>query len=366
MKVLAALSGGVDSTVAAAMLLEAGHEVVGVTMKLWGGESDTGCCSVSDVEDARRAAAQLGVDHHVFNFADEFDRHVVDPYVADHLAGRTPNPCIECNRHLKFDLLLRRADLLGFDVVATGHHARVVELADGSRRLARGHDSAKDQSYVLYPLAGAALDRVLLPVGEWTKDQVREHASSLGLRTASKPDSQDVCFITRSDGRAAFVSDRAKLHSGRVVDSAGAEVGRVDAVELVTIGQRRGLDLAGGKGRRFVTDVDVARRTVTVGTAADLLVEKVDLVDVVWAGDPVEGPVEVQCSAHGKAASATVTVNGSPDAVRSGAEIRWHEPHRRIAPGQSLVLYRTEPLSSGGHDQVVVGGGMVGGGMVGR
>nr|AGC71193.1 tRNA (5-methylaminomethyl-2-thiouridylate)-methyltransferase [uncultured bacterium A1Q1_fos_568] len=364
MKVLAALSGGVDSTVAAAMLLEAGHEVVGVTMKLWGGDSDTGCCSVSDVEDARRAAAQLGVDHHVFNFADEFDRHVVDPYVADHLVGRTPNPCIECNRHLKFDLLLRRADLLGFDLVATGHHARVVELADGSRRLARGRDSGKDQSYVLYPLAGAALQRVLLPVGETTKDKVRELASSMGLRTASKPDSQDVCFITRSDGRAAFLSERATLHPGRVVDSAGEEVGRVDAVELVTIGQRRGLDLAGGKGRRFVTDVDVARRTVTVGGATDLLVDSVDLVDLVWAGDPVEGPVEVQCSAHGGAASATVTPGAGPGPDGAVAEISWHEPHRRIAPGQSVVLYRIEELRDGDREAVVVGGGMVGGGMV--
>ena len=359
MRVLAALSGGVDSTVAAAMLLEAGHEVVGVTMKLWGGESDTGCCSVSDVEDARRAAAQLGVDHHVFTIADEFDRHVVDPYVADHLAGRTPNPCIECNRHLKFDLLLRRADLLGFDVVATGHHARSVELADGSRRLARGRDSAKDQSYVLYPLAGAALDRVLLPVGETTKDEVRELASSMGLRTASKPDSQDVCFITRSDGRAAFVSERATLHPGRVVDSAGEGVGSVEAVELVTIGQRRGLELAGGKGRRFVTDVDVPRRTVTVGAAADLLVDGVDIADVVWAGDPVEGPVEVQCSAHGRAAPATLIVDTGPESDRWVAEIRWHEPQRRIAPGQSLVFYRTEEVSGGGRDEVVVGGGMV-------
>ena len=164
MRVLAALSGGVDSAVATALLLDVGHEVVGVTMKLWGGESDTGCCSVSDVEDARRSAAQLGVDHHVFNFGEEFERHVVAPYVQDHLEGRTPNPCVECNRHLKFDVLLRRAELLGFDAVATGHHARVVEMADGSRRIARGADQAKDQSYVLYPLTAAELAGVLLPV----------------------------------------------------------------------------------------------------------------------------------------------------------------------------------------------------------
>src|SRR4051794_9314209 len=151
MRVLLAMSGGVDSSVAGALLLEQGHDVVGVTMKLWGGKSDSGCCSVGDVEDARRVAQQLGIDHWVFNFGDEFDAHVVQPYVADHAAGATPNPCIECNRHLKFDTLLERADALGFDAVATGHHARVVER-DGAYRLVRGADAAKDQSYVLYML----------------------------------------------------------------------------------------------------------------------------------------------------------------------------------------------------------------------
>ncbi len=377
MKVLAALSGGVDSTVAAALLLEAGHDVVGVTMKLWGGESDTGCCSVSDVEDARRAAAQLGVDHHVFNFTDDFDRHVVAPYVADHRVGRTPNPCIECNRHLKFDLLLRRAELLGFDMVATGHHARVVVLADGTRRLARGRDAAKDQSYVLYPLAGPALERVLLPVGEMTKEQVREIAARMGLRTAAKPDSQDVCFITRSDGRAAFLSERTTLNRGTVVDASGTTVGSVDAVELVTIGQRRGLELAGGTGRRFVTDVDVAARRVTVGAAQDLLVDEVELEQLVWAGGPVDADVQVQCSAHGSVAAATVSLDSDSDRSTSGSSepgnpgstssgsggsrvmIRWLEPHRRVAVGQSVVLYRRQELAGGGVESVVVGGGLV-------
>ena len=152
MRVLAAMSGGVDSSVATARLLDEGHEVVGVTLKLWGGESDSGCCSVSDVDDARRVADHLGVEHHVFAFADDFTRHVVDPYVADHAAGRTPNPCIECNRHLKFDRLLRRAVALGFDAVATGHHARIATRPDGTRRVARGVDAGKDQSYVLHML----------------------------------------------------------------------------------------------------------------------------------------------------------------------------------------------------------------------
>jgi tRNA-specific 2-thiouridylase len=353
MKVLAALSGGVDSSVAAALLQEAGHDVVGVTMKLWGGESDTGCCSVSDVEDARRAAAQLDVEHHVFNFGDEFERHVVEPYVRDHLDGRTPNPCVECNRHLKFDLLLRRAEVLGFDAVATGHHARVVETLDGSRRIGRGADLAKDQSYVLYPLTSADLDTVLLPVGEMTKDDVRRLAAERGLRTATKPDSQDVCFITRSEGRAAFLGARAELHPGRVVDADGTAVGQVDAVELVTIGQRRGLELAGGAARRFVTDVDVGSRTVTVGTDADLTVDDLELEQLVWADEPVGGPVAVQCSAHGRSLDAVAST------VDSGVRVSFTSPQRRVAPGQSVVLYREEPVRGGGTATVVLGGGIV-------
>jgi tRNA-specific 2-thiouridylase len=349
-KVLAALSGGVDSSVAAALLAEQGHQVVGVTMKLWGGESDTGCCSVSDVEDARRAAAQLGVDHHVFNFGREFDEHVVSPYVADHLAGRTPNPCVECNRHLKFDLLLRRAEVLGFDAVATGHHARIVECTDGTRRIARGADSAKDQSYVLHPLRAADLERVLFPIGHLTKAEVRDLAARRGLRTAAKPDSQDVCFITRSRGRGEFLSARAELHPGTVVDVEGNTLGAVDAVELVTIGQRRGLELAGGKGRRFVVDVDVPAATVTVGPPEHLLRDEVPLTQVVWADGPVEGPVQAQCSAHGDAAPGRVEVE--PDASLT---LRWEEPRRRVAPGQSVVLYAPVDTADGPVEAVVGG-----------
>src|SRR6185436_18584474 len=172
-KVMVAMSGGVDSSVAAALLVRDGWDVVGVTMRLWGGESDTGCCSVADVDDARRVAQQLGIDHVVFNFSADFDAHVVAPYVADHAAGRTPNPCIECNRHLKFDRLLRRADALGFDAIATGHHAQVVERADGLRRVARGADRAKDQSYVVHMLDQATLARTRFPVGHLTKAEVR-------------------------------------------------------------------------------------------------------------------------------------------------------------------------------------------------
>jgi tRNA-specific 2-thiouridylase len=337
-EVVVAMSGGVDSSVTAALLLEQGLRVTGVTMKLWGGDSDSGCCSVSDVDDARRVAQQLGIDHHVFNFGDDFDAHVVEPYVADHRAGRTPNPCIECNRHVKFDRLLRRVASLGIDLVATGHHARVVTAADGSRRIARGADCAKDQSYVLYMLGQAQLARVRFPVGHLTKADVRAHAARLGLRTATKPDSQDVCFITSTGGRHAFLRDRLRFTPGRVVDAAGRQLGAVDAVELVTIGQRKGLGLPGGThDPRFAIDVDPAAATVTIGTRADLLADEVRLDSFAWAGSRHDGPVLAQTSAHGR----------PHPAVLDDDVLRWREPQRRVAPGQSVVFYDGDEVLGG-------------------
>ncbi len=325
------MSGGVDSSVAAALLIEQGHEVVGATLKLWGGASDSGCCSVADVEDARRVAQQLGVAHHVFSFTDDFDEHVVAPYVAAHAAGRTPNPCIDCNRHLKFDRFLRRGLLLGFDAVATGHHARVAATPAGWQ-LRRGADPAKDQSYVLHVLGQSQLARTLLPVGDLTKDEVRGRAVALGLRTATKPDSQDVCFIAASGGRNAFLAARTGLHAAEVVDRTGAPVGRVDAVELVTVGQRRGLGAAGGTGRpRYAIEVDVPGRRVVVGGSDDLLRPAVDLGPPSWVGGaPIDGAdVLAQASAHGPA---------RPGAWMNG-RVLWRQPQRAVAPGQAVVLY---------------------------
>ncbi len=341
-QVMVAMSGGVDSSVAAALLLEAGHRVTGVTMKLWGGDGDSGCCSVADVEDARRAAQQLGIDHHVFNFGDDFLERVVEPYVAEHSAGRTPNPCIECNRHLKFDRLMRRADALGFDLVATGHHARVASLPGGALRVQRAVDGRKDQSYVLHMLGQDQLARLRLPVGEMPKQEVRAIARRLGLRTASKPDSQDVCFIRSDEGRRRFLGSRIRLAPGRVVDTEGREVGSVPALELVTVGQRRGLGLSGTGAARYVTDVDLRSRTATVGTQEDLLVEKADVRSLAWAEAAVEGQVEVQCSAHGQPLPARIEVRGDD------ATLRWEEPQPRVAPGQSVVFYRGDLVEGGG------------------
>ncbi len=339
-RVLVAMSGGVDSSVAAALLVEAGHEVVGATLKLWGGPSDSGCCSVADVDDARAVANRLGIEHHVFNFGDDFDQHVVGPYVAEHARGRTPNPCIECNRHLKFDRLLRRADALGFDAVATGHHARIVERPDGTRRVARGADPAKDQSYVVHVLTADALRRVRFPVGRLSKAGVRAEAARLGLVNADKPDSQDVCFITATGGRATFLGDRITTRPGRVVDTGGATVGAVPAIELVTLGQRRGLGLPGGGDPRYVIGVDMPSGTVTVGSEEDLLVRQVVLDDLTWVDRPEPGPLAAQVSAHGAPRSCRV----------EGIAIVFDVPARRVAPGQSVVLYDGD---------VVVGGGTV-------
>lgn len=339
MQVMVAMSGGVDSSVAAAMMVEAGHEVVGVTMKLWGGPSDKGCCSVSDVLDARRAADAIGVDHHVFNFGDDFERHVIAPYVADHDAGRTPNPCIECNRSIKFARLLERADALGFDAVVTGHHAQIVRIADGTRRIARAVDTAKDQSYVLHMISPQDLERVEFPIGGLEKSVVRQMAADLGMRVANKPDSQDVCFISSTTSRNEFLGDRLTHTPATVVDRNGETVGHVDSIQMVTIGQRKGLGLAGGSPARYVSDIDVKAQRVTIGSREDLLTDRVELDEVVWAGEPIATDLVAQTSAHGKVRPATV----------HGNTVVWQSPQQRVAPGQTVVLY---------DGNLVVGGGL--------
>jgi tRNA-uridine 2-sulfurtransferase len=356
MRVLVAMSGGVDSSVAAALMLQEGYEVVGATMKLWGGPSDSGCCSVADVEDARRVAQQLGIAHHVFNFTSEFERDVVEPYVSGHVQGLTPNPCIACNAHLKFDRFLERALVLGFDAIATGHYARVVApgpSADASLwQLRRGRDPGKDQSYVLYMLGQAELARLRLPIGEMTKSCVRSVAGELGLRTAAKPDSQDVCFISKTSGRSGFLAGRMPIGSGRLVTTAGEDIGPIEELEMVTVGQRRGLGLQprSRPERRYVVGVDLESRTATVGALADLLVDRTEIVDVSWSAGRPPPPgthVEAQLSAHGQPLRATW--EGGADA----GTVVLAEPARRVAPGQAVVLY------DGGADggDLVLGGG---------
>jgi len=275
--------------------------------------------------------------------------------VAGHAQGRTPNPCIECNRHLKFDRLLARADALGFDAVATGHHARVARDPDGTYRLLRGADVAKDQSYVLAMLGQAQLARCLFPVGDRTKGEARAEAARLGLRTADKPDSQDVCFIRSDAGRAGFLGDRVPLHDGRLVDhDTGADLGAVGSVELVTVGQRRGMGHGTDGRRRFVTAVDVAARRVTVGPPEAALAAGHRLHTVAWVDGPPApdgggtAAALAQCSAHGPAVACTVRADGD------GVAVTFAVPQRRVAPGQTVALY--DPA----RPDAVVGSGIVG------
>jgi tRNA-specific 2-thiouridylase len=337
-RVLVAMSGGVDSSVAAALLLDAGHEVTGVTLKLWGGESDSGCCSVADVEDARRVAAQLGIPHYVFNFTDDFEVNVVTPYTDSYAAGRTPNPCVECNRTMKFGRLLERGRSMGFDAVATGHHARIGRDARDRPVLVRGADGAKDQSYVLYMLGQDALARVRLPVGELTKAEVRDHARRLGLRTAEKRESMDVCFITKG-GKAAFLGARIPRAPGEIVTTDGAVVGAHAGVDAFTVGQRRGIGVAMGE-RRFVIDVDAASRTVTLGDRHDLLRDELVVLDPTFSTEPPapDESVLVQVRAHAE-----------PFAGRwAGDRVVCGSPQPRVAPGQVIALYRGDVLLGGG------------------
>jgi tRNA-uridine 2-sulfurtransferase len=328
------MSGGVDSSVAAALLRDQGHDVTGVTLKLWGGQSDSGCCSVSDVEDARRVAAQLDIPHYVFNFSDGFDDHVVQPYVRAYADGETPNPCVECNRTMKFGRALERAEQLGFDKIATGHHARVV-TTPGGPALARGLDAAKDQSYVLYMLGPRELASTLLPVGVLTKAEVRDRAHALGLRTADKRESMDVCFITRH-GREAFLGARIPRRPGTIVDTSGESIGTHGGIDAFTIGQRRKVGVAVGE-RRYVVDIETASARVTVGTRDELLRDRVRLTSSSFARVPPRD-AQAQTRAH-----------GAPVAARLERDlVIFDTPQPRVAPGQVVAIYDGDLCCGGG------------------
>lgn len=331
-RVLLAMSGGVDSSAAGVLLKEQGYEVDGVTLKLWGGDTDSGCCSLADVEDARRVAAQLGIDHHIFNLGDEFTQHVVEPYLNAHKAMLTPNPCIECNRHIKFAGLHDRAMAMGYDFVATGHHARV-EKSGGLYRLLRGVDDKKDQSYVLSMVSQEVLSHTLLPIGEMTKAQVREVAQRAGLRTAQKAESMDVCFIQKK-GREDFLKSRIDLHPGEILDTHGNKVGTHAGAELLTIGQRRGAGVAVGARageKQYVISRNPQDYSVVVGDKEDLYVNNVELNHVSKTRDfdfPIE--VQVQPRAHGQVSSAVWLEEN---------KIEFKEKTLMIAPGQTAAMY---------------------------
>jgi tRNA-uridine 2-sulfurtransferase len=340
-KVLAAMSGGVDSSVAAARMVDAGHDVVGVHLALSTApgtlrSGSRGCCSKEDAADARRVADVLGIPFYVWDFAEKFNADVIDDFVSSYARGETPNPCVRCNQRIKFSALAARALALGFDTVATGHYAR---LAGG--RLRRAVDRDKDQSYVLAVLTAEQLRRAAFPIGDTPKPQIRAEAARRGLLVADKPDSHDICFIPSGNTRA-FLGERIGVRRGSVVNADGAVLATHDGVHGFTIGQRKGLGIAGPgpDGRpRYVTAIDADTATVQVGEAADLDVRAlVGRAPVFTAGAAPSGVVEgaVQVRAHGETADAVAELIGTELAVR------LRDPLRGVARGQTLVLYRPD------------------------
>jgi tRNA-uridine 2-sulfurtransferase len=342
MRVLVAMSGGVDSSVAAARMVDAGHDVVGVHLALSSAPGtlrtgSRGCCSKEDAGDARRVADILDIPFYVWDFADRFKDDVIDDFVASYARGETPNPCVRCNERIKFSALSARALALGFDAVATGHYAR---LSDG--RLRRAVDADKDQSYVLGVLTAEQLRHAVFPIGDTPKPRIREEAARRGLAVADKPDSHDICFIPSGDTQA-FLGARIGVRRGTVVDGGGTVLAEHDGVHGFTIGQRKGLGIAGPgpDGRaRYVTGIDAESGTVHVGDVAELDVWTLTGERAVFtSGLAPTGPVEceVQVRAHGGLATAVAELR---DGVLV-ADLR--NPLRGVAPGQTMVLYRPDP-----------------------
>ena len=342
MRVLVAMSGGVDSSVAAARMVDAGHDVVGVHLALSSAPGtlrtgSRGCCSKEDAGDARRVADVLGIPFYVWDFADRFKKDVIDDFVDSYARGETPNPCVRCNERIKFSALASRALALGFDALATGHYAR---LSEG--RLRRAVDTDKDQSYVLAVLTADQLAHAMFPIGDTPKARIRHEAAQRGLAVAQKADSHDICFIPSGDTQA-FLGARIGVRRGSVVDSSGAVLAEHDGVHGFTIGQRKGLGIAGPgpDGRpRYVTGIDAATATVQVGDVADLDVHTLYGESPVFtSGVAPQGPLEceVQVRAHGGITGAVAELRGGELVV----ELR--SPLRGVAPGQTAVLYRPDP-----------------------
>lgn len=345
MQVLAAMSGGVDSAVAAARAVDAGHDVVGVHMALARTRDSLrtgsrGCCTVEDAGDARRIADVLGIPFYVWDLSDDFEREVVDDFLSEYRAGRTPNPCVRCNERIKFSALLDKGRLLGFDAVATGHYARITTGSEGPE-LRRAADSAKDQSYVLAVMGPENLHRALFPLGDIaTKEEVRAEAAARGLRVSAKPDSYDICFVADGDTQG-FLRQHLGAEAGEIVDGDGEVVGEHQGAYAYTVGQRRGLGLGrpAADGRpRYVVDVDTTANRVVVGPETLLTVDRIEAESTGWfVPAPVDGPrrdVSVQIRAHGTPIPAAVTALPG-DRLR----VDLHEGLRGVATGQTAVVY---------------------------
>ena len=345
-RVVVAMSGGVDSSLAAALVVASGAEAIGVTLHLAGSASR--CCSLADADDARRVAERLGMRFYVANYQDRFRSEVIEPFADAYLAGRTPIPCVACNKRFKFDYLLERARVFGADKVASGHYARVdVDPLTGRYRLRRALDASKDQTYFLFQLDQAQLAALSFPLGELTKQEVRQQARALGLATADKPESQEICFVP--DGDYASVVEKLRPAAlpgrGEVVDGEGRTLGEHEGIHRFTIGQRRGLGLASSE-RRYVTALDPARNRVVVGTRDDLATRTAIVEDVSWIDGEAPAP-DLQASVRVRYRDEGAAATLEPLAGRR-ARIHFDEPVHAVAPGQAAVFDRGDAVLGGG------------------
>jgi len=348
MKALIAMSGGVDSSVAALMMTKKGYECIGCTMKLYDGPDDARdntCCSLSDVEDARSVCMRLGIKYYVFNFKDEFKEKVIDKFIGCYLCGQTPNPCIECNDHMKFDKLYERAKTLGYDYIVTGHYARIEEY-DDSYHLLEGPDPVKDQSYVLYRMTQQQLACTQFPLGSMSKDETRQIAEENGFINARKKDSQDICFVPNGD-YASVIEDYIgkKLDSGDFVDLNGNVLGQHKGIIHYTIGQRKGLGIS-AEYPLYVVKIDSEKNQVILGRNEDLFTSFLTAKDATWTQKtpPREAfDAEVRIRYHGKKVPALVTPPSESEFT-----VEFKEPVRAITPGQAAVIYSGAEVLGGG------------------
>jgi len=358
-RVVVAMSGGVDSSTAAAVLLEEGHEVVGVTLKLTdasGTAASVGgrCCSPRDIDDARATAALLGFPHYVLDHTAAFRRAVIDDFVAEHKLGRTPNPCVRCNEKLKFGPLVQFARAVGAARLATGHYARIEAGADGTR-LMRSRDRDKDQSYFLFGVSPSVLREVTFPLGDRTKEEVRAIARRVGLPNADKPDSQQICFIPDGDHKAFVEARGGAGRTGELVDELGTSLGAHAGTHRFTIGQRKGVPTVDGQ-RRFVVRIEAATGRVVVGPRDSLLNRRLRVAELRWTGGPRPDVWPMRCAVQIRHhAAATPGWVAAPDRDGSGSTVDLDEPTSGVAPGQAAVFYDGDRVVGGGWIESAIG-----------